>query len=203
MKPSVCTVDFLSAAGTDIPPVCAVSQGEIQLEPTLGLEELFWSTNFIDASVPLGGSVAHADARPVDPSPADVAVGDLSTSELELCGGEWVPVRVVCPVPALVTPEHVKLIWVLSHSFLVAAAARDRVVQKILLPAGATALCVLLRPGSGGSKKKIPRNECKKFKWKCGMHEWAGTMKAVFEWLRALENPATLAAVSLEWGLTG
>ena len=88
MKPSVCTVDFLSAAGTDILPVCAVSPSEIELEPTLGLAELFWSTNFIDASVPPRGSVAHADARPVESLPTDVTVRHLSTSEVKLVSEE-------------------------------------------------------------------------------------------------------------------
>ena len=92
MKPSVCTpVDFLPAASTQIIPVCSVPPDEKELEPTLGLEELFVSTNLVNVSVPPICTVAHADVITTGQSPADIAAVAVSAHEVELVSNEVSP----------------------------------------------------------------------------------------------------------------
>ena len=74
----------MPAASTQIIPVCFVPPGEMELEPTLGLEELFVSTNLVNVRVPPICSVAHADVITTGPSPADVAAVAVSAPEVEL-----------------------------------------------------------------------------------------------------------------------
>lgn len=83
---------------------------ELDVEHALGLEELFGSLNFGTANSPSICSVAYADVVIPEPLLTDRTILDVSAPELELISEELVPAKPVVHFPALVTPEHDKLI---------------------------------------------------------------------------------------------
>ena len=112
----------------------AVSEDEL----TLGLEELFGSANPVAAIPPPICPVVHADVVATEPLLTDGSEVDLINEEQV-----W---KTVVPFPTLVTPEQAKLIGIRWSNLTKACAARGNMVQKLLLPAGETKLCVLIRP---------------------------------------------------------
>ena len=136
----MCAPVYFLPASTQIIPVCSVPPDEKELEPTLGLEELFVSTNLVNASVPPICSVAHADVITTGLSPADVAAVAVSAPEVELVSDE------VSPLARIIR----------------ALLPGSKAIEKIMCPSRSTNLCFFLRPANHGSTHRVKLKACEK-----------------------------------------